>query len=85
MYQFPRTKFVDENGIVGQLLHVASECMEATEAAQQTDIDHTAEEVMDILHSCETALRILQEKYGVNINKVARAVQRKNYARRYYL
>jgi NTP pyrophosphatase (non-canonical NTP hydrolase) len=81
---FPRIKFVDDNGIAGQIKHIISEAKEAEESSLTPDINHTAEEVMDCLHSCESALRILQEKYGINISEVRRGVERKNQERGYY-
>jgi hypothetical protein len=81
---FPRTQYVDINGIVGQCDHILSEANEALDSALAPDINHTAMEVMDALHSCETALRILQEKHGINLNEVERAVLAKNKARGYY-
>lgn len=83
-FNFPRTRFVDDNGIVGQVLHMATEQEEIERAMLTPDIDHTAEEVMDKYHSCETALRILQEKYGINLNDLRRRVERKNQERKYY-
>lgn len=81
---FPRTKFVDENGIIAQVIHMESEQKEIEESMLKDDIQHTAEEVMDRLHSCETALRILQEKYGINLSELRRDVERKNLLRNYY-
>lgn len=83
-FNFPRTIFVDQNGLVGQVLHMATEQEEIEQVMLTPDIQHTAEEVMDKYHSCETALRILQEKYGINLNDLRRRVVRKNYARNYY-
>jgi hypothetical protein len=39
---------------------------------------------MDKYHSCETGLRILQEKHGINLNDLRRRVERKNFERGYY-
>ena len=83
-FNFPRTRFVDENGITSQVLHMGSEQAEIEQSVFTPDIEHTAEEVMDKLHSCETALRILQEKYGINLNDLRRRVERKNQVRNYY-
>lgn len=81
---FPRTKFVESNGIATQSGHIYSEALEVEQSVLTPDIQHTAEEVMDCLHSCETALRILQEKYGINISVLRRDVERKNMERGYY-
>ena len=83
-FNFPRTKFAGINGICSQVMHICSEAAEAKESSFTPDIQHTAEEVMDCLHSCETALRILQEKYGINISALRRDVERKNMERGYY-
>jgi hypothetical protein len=84
IFNFPRTRFVDENGIVCQVLHMASEQKEIEEVMLTPDLSHTAEEIMDKFHSCETALRILQEKYGVNLSRLRRDVEQKNALRGYY-
>jgi Lar family restriction alleviation protein len=83
-FNFQRTIFVAQNGIATQSKHIFSEAVEIEQSALTPDIQHTAEEVMDCLHSCETALRILEEKYGINIAKTRRDVERKNFDRGYY-
>jgi hypothetical protein len=84
IFNFDRTKFVDENGIVAQVLHMGSEQIEIENSMLTPDIEHTAEEVMDKLHSCETALRILYEKHGIDLSEISRRVRLKNAARGYY-
>ena len=84
IFNFPRTRFVDGGGIINQIDHVYTEITEALEAALTPDNEHTAEELMDVIHSAETALRIMQEKHGVNLNEVRRNVERKNFDRNYY-
>lgn len=84
IFNFPRTKFVDENGICRQVLHMRSEQREIEDELQTVDILVVAGEIMDKYHSCETALRILQEKYGVNVSELRRDVERKNFERGYY-
>lgn len=83
-FNFPRVKFSDCNGIATQVLYIGKEYQEAYDASFTPDIQHTAEEVMDCLHACETALRILSEKYGINLNKLRCDVERKNTLRGYY-
>lgn len=84
IFNFPRVKFVDTNGICGQLLHLSSEAKEAIESSLTPHIYETALETMDALHSAESALRILQEKHGINLNELRRDVERKNFLRGYY-
>jgi len=84
-YQFPRTRFVDENSIVYQLDHTQEEVAEAhRELLNLPYISALALEIMDIHHSTETALRILDEYHGVNIHKLRQAVIEKNKKRGYY-
>ena len=83
-FNFPRTRFVDENDIVKQIQHMSSEQVEIEQDLHNPDINILAMEIMDKYHSCETALWILQEKYGINLNELQRAVERKNHARNYY-
>lgn len=84
-FNFPRARFVDENGIVGQAYHVESELSEVWETVTLPDILRTAEEAMDLLHSVETFLHILAEKHGVNLDVVSSSVILKNQARGYYV
>jgi len=81
---FPRTIFVDQNGICGQVSHISSEAAETAAEISNPDIIPLAIELMDTYHSSETGLRILQEKYGVNLIAVRDAVIRKNQERGYY-
>lgn len=83
-FQFPRAKFVDENGIAKQVTHMNSEQKEIEESVNTPDIFHTAVEVMDKFHSCETGLRILAEKYGIDLDDVRDHVEVKNRERGYY-
>lgn len=84
-FLFPRAKFVNENGIAKQVTHMNSEQKEIEESVNTPNIFHTAVEVMDKLHSCETGLRILAEKYGIDLDDVRDHVEAKNRARGYYL
>lgn len=84
LYHFPRARFVDENEIYKQLQHIRSEVQEAEREVDQQNIYLIAGEVMDIYHSAETALRILQEKHGVDIRALMHRVAEKNDARGYY-
>lgn len=84
---FPRTKFADKNAIGLQVEHVSAEAQEANEAISwscKSMFDDTALELMDTIHSAETALFILAEKHGVNLSEVKRKVIEKNQARGYY-
>lgn len=85
IYHFPRAKFVDENGICGQVAHIQTEADEAFRELTNPNVDVLAMEVMDVYHSAETALRILEEKYNVDIQELMNKVADKNEARGYYL
>lgn len=84
IYLFPRTKFVDENSVEAQLIHVESEQAEVWEAYKDGDMERTAEEALDLIHSAETLLGILAEKHGVDVAAVALYVEEKNQKRGYY-
>ena len=84
IFSFPRTIFVNQNGLVAQVRHMATEQVEIEASMLTPDIHHTAEEIMDLYHSCESCLRILQEKYGINLIQLRRDVERKNTIRQYY-
>lgn len=80
---FPRTKFADENEIWQQTEHVISEAEEADDASTW-DYANTAMELLDVIHSAETALFILAEKHGVDLSAIKRQVIEKNQSRGYY-
>lgn len=63
-YWFPRAKFVDEKGIAGQMQHVGNELQEFENELIVQNWPAAMIELLDMRHSCETALRIMQEKYG---------------------
>lgn len=84
LYNFPRAKFVDDNGICGQVFHLETEIAEAKAELHNPDIIPLAMEIADILHAAETAMRILEEKYGVNQRSIMELVYQKNDARGYY-
>lgn len=84
MLSFPRTHFVDRGGILNQIDHTYSEVCEALEAALTPEVGHTAEEIFDIIHSAETALRIMQESHGVDLTAAYLRVIEKNRERGYY-
>ena len=93
LYNYPRTKFVGENNIMDQTLHVQSEVSEVNKAlnawltsgaSSPSAIQHLAEELHDVCHSAETALRILEEKHGINPLTSRIQVIKKNQERGYY-
>jgi len=63
-YWFPRIIFVDQNGIGGQMQHVGDELEEFVDELEAKNWSSAMIELLDMRHSCETALRIMQEKYG---------------------
>jgi len=83
-YQFPRTRFVDGNGLASQLDHVLSEVFEAIESSHTPNLFHTVEEIVDAYHSLETLLRILEEDYKVDLELAFNKVHHKNKHRGYY-
>lgn len=87
-FMFPRTKFVDENTIDEQLKHLESELEEVKEAKTQLQIN-IVEELFDLIHSAETAIRIIIENSNNVIDKEAvdfikDCVIMKNIERGYY-
>ena len=81
-YTFPRTNFVD-NSLFDQLEHVKSELDETIQAYLHEPIERAAEELVDLYHSVETALRIIDERY-VPIKVIIAQVEKKNRERGYY-
>lgn len=85
MYRFPRTIFVDINSIKVQLEHSLSEVMESIDALENHEgFIRVAEEILDSIHSLETALRHIEEKSGLNTGNIAEYVRIKNDQRGYY-
>jgi predicted HAD superfamily Cof-like phosphohydrolase len=84
IFNFPRTKFVETASIDRQVSHVASEAAEADEAVLG-DKDLLAMELMDVIHTAEGALMILDEQHGVDLDAVQAAVIKKNMERGYYV
>lgn len=83
-YNFDRVKFVDHGGIINQIKHIQSEVNELLEAAMTPDIKHTMVELMDVLHSGESLVRIMVEVHGQNPNEALESVKLKNKERGYY-
>lgn len=81
-YIFPATKFITENNIWEQIMHVKSEWEEFTHTNPGTEEFY--EEAMDIYHSLETLFRIWKRE-GVDMDEVRQKVYEKNRGRGYYL
>lgn len=84
LYNFPRVRFASTNSLEGQALHIHSEGKEVRKAAKSGNLDHLDEEVMDCMHSCETYLRMRQERNGLDVRALMHRVAEKNDARGYY-
>lgn len=82
-FSFPRTSFTDSNGLYEQITHICSEVSEVNEAYLNEAIERVAEELVDLYHSVETALRIIDENY-ISIDAVGEKVINKNLRRGYY-
>jgi len=77
MYLFPRSKFASENTLPEQIRHIASESEEIFEEMVLTPPNHDrlAEEIVDLIHSCETGLHICHEQHGIDGVVLAKSVQ----------
>ena len=67
-----------------QLEHFKSELLEVVERIDQGDFNGIVGEVLDVQHSAETFLTLAEERHGVQVDKVRKAVVKKNRARGYY-
>jgi hypothetical protein len=83
-YIFPRSKFVDKNGIFNQIEHIDSELKELLDAFFHEPTQRIAEECRDLLHSVETLSRILMEFSDIDISATDKAIIQKNKDRGYY-
>lgn len=78
-------KFVDANSVEEQVVHVTSEAIEVCNTILLNDrLFRTAEELVDLIASSVTGLRILAEKYGVDVDDVVDHVNAKNSSRGYH-
>lgn len=81
-YQFP--KICNPSGLTSQLVKIESEAAEAVDAYAACEGDlRVAEELMDVIHAAETALRMLGIQPFV-LNAVKAGVISKNEERGYY-
>jgi F0F1-type ATP synthase delta subunit len=84
---WPETKFARENSIADQLEHVFSEVEEVKQALKTPDIDIMAVdmEILDLHHSLETFIRVLQRFESPEyIQHLREIVINKNRERGYY-
>jgi len=80
-YNYPRIKFVDGSTFFEQLEHVESELREVKRATSE---EEQVMELMDLQHSVETAVRIVQERHWINVEECRHKVIEKNRKRGYY-
>lgn len=81
-FQFP--KISNPNGLTSQLVKIETEADEAVDAYAACEGDlRVAEELMDVIHAAETALRMLGFQPFV-LNAVKAGVIAKNENRGYY-
>lgn len=93
VYNFPPTKFVDENSLGDQLDHVMSEDLEVLEIVQEKydDLEEACkdedllEEMVDKTQSLETFWRIMKEQRGREyVQQLFAKVENKCRERGYY-
>jgi hypothetical protein len=91
-YTWPETTFAQTNTMEQQLDHILSEVDEVTELgpfsqpmASDNNLADLVEELMDLHHSIETFMRIVErERSAVWLNGAAACVKAKNFTRGYY-
>lgn len=88
-YQFPAMKKLDEWSFGDQITKITFETSELVEALLCTEgnmdeiLETVAKEAMDVIHSAETLLRIL-EKRNIKIDGIYEKTIEKNEKRHYY-
>lgn len=88
-YQFPEMNKIDEWSFGDQISKVSFETSELVEALLCTEgniddiLDNVAREAMDVIHSAETLLRILDKRH-VKIDSIYEDTIEKNWKRNYY-
>jgi hypothetical protein len=83
MYRFPKTIFTYNAPFV-QLEHIKSEMLEVVYAYDNEQMNRVAEEVLDLIHSCETFLRILEQRQAIDVPILHDLIVEKNRLRGYY-
>lgn len=84
-WRFPKTIFTDSNNPEQQLDHIRSEHKEMWMAYMDGETGQLCEEIFDLIHSCETALRIIKREFpAIDLPSAMQAVIEKNKTRRYY-
>ncbi|ADQ04388.1 hypothetical protein Calow_0820 [Caldicellulosiruptor owensensis OL] len=78
-YNFPEIKKKPAS-LIQQLNKIVEEASEAIKARDDIERDY---EIMDLLHACETYLRI-RESQGVDLERIKSFVISKNKQRGYY-
>ena len=80
-YNFPAHTVVAEKDIDQQLNKIMSECEKLIDAYNNVEsLEHLVEECMDVIHACETCLRITD----IDLDIVHALVVGKNKRRGYY-
>jgi hypothetical protein len=80
---FPKLKFAKENELYTQMVHMSSEMEEVWNAYHEPGYQRIAEEIVDLMQSCSTALYIIERLHAVDIDSIVKAVFKKNKARNY--
>lgn len=91
-YLFPRDTAHDSESTTDVMKHLAGEVIEATieySALEVMDGDEAdalgvAMELLDVIHVAESALRRIEDAYGVDIGRAYCNVIKKNRRRGYY-
>lgn len=75
-FNFPRTRFADENTPGDQIKHVLSESEELRDAVKEESLstdaywERVAEETIDLMHSCQTLLYIIHEDRRGDVRRI---------------
>jgi hypothetical protein len=80
---FPRLRFVDDNALMRQINKIESGVMEAKGAFLLPGYDLLADELLDTMQACATALMILGGHRGIDLHAAITANREKNRARGY--
>lgn len=85
-YNFPKTKFAEQNTIGQQIEHVLSEVEEVFLALLEESNERGDEELADLTHSLETLWRIIAAERGEEyVQQLFEQVIVKNAERNYYV
>lgn len=80
----PKYLCIQVRKIKSELIEVENALAEVEERFEDHDLSALAGEIMDVIHASETALRMIEDNFGVDLFEVREWTIEKNRVRGYY-